>query len=331
MLGKMRESQADEDSMQMTVRSQVRKLSRDLEDLRKELRTSNRDGDSRLIELKKKIQELEIEEEKEIKNLRYLLGERLDSHDSKISEQSRIINGVMEKLSENITLIDFSLDEINRKIHILEPNENKILTFCSETIEKQSGYYNTKLSEYSESLMAKIDTVEKSLDLLNNKSSSNPSAFNENTTYTNKDELIDSLSNKIVIYDAKFTDQDTLIVDLRTELVEMKTLITHNLSAITKVKDQLKSLVSKQINSSPQNPALTTAQPQQASTKPVQSPHQKSYNCNLGNGVELSMICVPAEEFMMGSPVNESGSHGKERPQHLVKIPTFYMSKYVVT
>jgi formylglycine-generating enzyme required for sulfatase activity len=331
MLGKMRESHADEDSIQMTVRSQVRKLSHDLEDLRKELRTSNRSGDSRLIKLKKKIQELEIEEDKEIKNLRYLLGERLDNHDSKISEQSRIINGVMEKLSENNTLIDFSLDEINRKMHILEPNENKILTFCSENIEKQSGYYNTKLSEYSASLMAKIDTVEKSLDLLNNKLSSKPSTFNENTTNTSKDESIDSLSNKMVIHDTKFTDQDTLIADLKIELVEMKTLITHNLLAITKVEDQLKSLVSEQINSSPQNPALITTQPQQASTKPVQSPHQKSYNCNLGNGVELSMICVPAGEFMMGLPVNESGGLNNERPQHLVKIPTFYMSKYAVT
>jgi formylglycine-generating enzyme required for sulfatase activity len=51
----------------------------------------------------------------------------------------------------------------------------------------------------------------------------------------------------------------------------------------------------------------------------------------LGNGVELEMVEIPGGEFMMGAPATEKGSTNRERPQHLVKVPSFHMGRYPVT
>jgi formylglycine-generating enzyme required for sulfatase activity len=47
---------------------------------------------------------------------------------------------------------------------------------------------------------------------------------------------------------------------------------------------------------------------------------------NLGYGVTLDMVYVPAGQFHMGSL-----SFSNERPQHTVEVPAFYMSKYPIT
>jgi formylglycine-generating enzyme required for sulfatase activity len=52
---------------------------------------------------------------------------------------------------------------------------------------------------------------------------------------------------------------------------------------------------------------------------------------NLGNGVKLEMIKVPSGEFLMGTVESETTSRENERPQHLVRVPSFYMGKYPVT
>lgn len=52
---------------------------------------------------------------------------------------------------------------------------------------------------------------------------------------------------------------------------------------------------------------------------------------SLGNNVELEMVNVPAGQFWMGSPENDSEGLDKERPQHLVTVPEFWMGKYPVT
>jgi len=50
---------------------------------------------------------------------------------------------------------------------------------------------------------------------------------------------------------------------------------------------------------------------------------------DLGNGVKMELVLIPAGEFMMGSPSSESGREG---PQHRVRITRpFYMGKYEVT
>ncbi|NJM20444.1 MAG: formylglycine-generating enzyme family protein [Richelia sp. RM1_1_1] len=52
---------------------------------------------------------------------------------------------------------------------------------------------------------------------------------------------------------------------------------------------------------------------------------------DLGNGVELEMVLIPAGTFIMGAPENEEGSRNRERPQHQVTVPTFFMGRYQVT
>ncbi|MFM6325273.1 MAG: formylglycine-generating enzyme family protein [Microcystis panniformis] len=45
----------------------------------------------------------------------------------------------------------------------------------------------------------------------------------------------------------------------------------------------------------------------------------------------LKTITIPGGTFLMGSPENEEGSKGEERPQHEVTIKPFLMSKYPIT
>jgi formylglycine-generating enzyme required for sulfatase activity len=50
---------------------------------------------------------------------------------------------------------------------------------------------------------------------------------------------------------------------------------------------------------------------------------------DLGNGVILAMVEIPAGTFIMGSPQGEG--YDWEKPQHQVSVPSFFMSKYPVT
>ena len=52
---------------------------------------------------------------------------------------------------------------------------------------------------------------------------------------------------------------------------------------------------------------------------------------DLGNGVPLEMVKIPGGTFTMGSAESEEGSYGRERPQHDVTVPQFFMGKYPVT
>ncbi|MFM6252477.1 MAG: formylglycine-generating enzyme family protein, partial [Dolichospermum sp.] len=45
----------------------------------------------------------------------------------------------------------------------------------------------------------------------------------------------------------------------------------------------------------------------------------------------IETVLIPEGIFMMGSPENEEGSRGEERPQHQVTISPFLMSKYPIT
>ena len=52
---------------------------------------------------------------------------------------------------------------------------------------------------------------------------------------------------------------------------------------------------------------------------------------DLGKGINLEMVLIPAGKFMMGSPVSEKG-HRKDETQHEVTLTKpFYMGKYEVT
>jgi formylglycine-generating enzyme required for sulfatase activity/tRNA A-37 threonylcarbamoyl transferase component Bud32 len=50
---------------------------------------------------------------------------------------------------------------------------------------------------------------------------------------------------------------------------------------------------------------------------------------DLGNGVTLDMMSIPAGSFMMGSPPGEG--FDSEKPQHRVDLPDFYMARYPIT
>ncbi|NES77287.1 MULTISPECIES: bifunctional serine/threonine-protein kinase/formylglycine-generating enzyme family protein [unclassified Okeania] len=52
---------------------------------------------------------------------------------------------------------------------------------------------------------------------------------------------------------------------------------------------------------------------------------------NLGNGVTLEMVKIPAGTFLMGSPETEAKRFENEDPQHYVDVPEFFMGKYPVT
>ena len=52
---------------------------------------------------------------------------------------------------------------------------------------------------------------------------------------------------------------------------------------------------------------------------------------DLGNGVTLEMVAIPAGEFMMGSPADELDRDSNEDPQHRVILSAFYMGRFQVT
>jgi len=52
---------------------------------------------------------------------------------------------------------------------------------------------------------------------------------------------------------------------------------------------------------------------------------------NLGEGIELEMVSIPGESFLMGSPEDEEGRRNNESPQHRVLVPPFFLGKYPVT
>jgi eukaryotic-like serine/threonine-protein kinase len=55
------------------------------------------------------------------------------------------------------------------------------------------------------------------------------------------------------------------------------------------------------------------------------------YKEDLGNGISLTMLEIPAGSFMMGSPASEEESQGDEKPQHRVNLKAFYLGQTEVT
>ncbi|MCL6753310.1 formylglycine-generating enzyme family protein [Nostoc sp. CCCryo 231-06] len=51
----------------------------------------------------------------------------------------------------------------------------------------------------------------------------------------------------------------------------------------------------------------------------------------LGNRVILEMVYIPGGEFWMGFPESEGKRYSNERPQHLVTVKPFFISKYPIT
>jgi formylglycine-generating enzyme required for sulfatase activity len=64
--------------------------------------------------------------------------------------------------------------------------------------------------------------------------------------------------------------------------------------------------------------------------EPKQPP--KELTVDLGNGVKLEMVLIPAGKFLMGSLDSDKNVEDNARPQHWVRITKpFYLGKYLVT
>ncbi len=59
--------------------------------------------------------------------------------------------------------------------------------------------------------------------------------------------------------------------------------------------------------------------------------HVNRFIEDLGGGVQLAMVEIPAGEFLMGSPSSEEGSSENERPQRRIRVPKFYLGQNLVT
>ena len=72
-----------------------------------------------------------------------------------------------------------------------------------------------------------------------------------------------------------------------------------------------------------------TPAPEKSDLAPTVSPDT---SFDLGGGVKLEMVRIPAGEFMMGSPDSDKDAGDPEKPQHKVRITRpFYLGKYLVT
>jgi formylglycine-generating enzyme required for sulfatase activity len=65
--------------------------------------------------------------------------------------------------------------------------------------------------------------------------------------------------------------------------------------------------------------------------KQRQTKSAQAFTEDLGNGISLIMVQIPAGSFQMGSPTREAGRINDEGPQHPVKLPTFFIGKFEVT
>ena len=61
------------------------------------------------------------------------------------------------------------------------------------------------------------------------------------------------------------------------------------------------------------------------------APPAKDLVLDLGKGVKIEFVLIPAGEFLMGSPDSDPQAENNEKPQHRVRITKpFYMGKYKV-
>ncbi|MEM6521939.1 MAG: hypothetical protein AAF722_21715, partial [Cyanobacteria bacterium P01_C01_bin.70] len=76
----------------------------------------------------------------------------------------------------------------------------------------------------------------------------------------------------------------------------------------------------------PAQSATVSSQPATAVPK-VANRGPQAYQADLGNGVLLDIVPIPAGTFWMGSPEKEAERDESEGPQHRVTVSAFYMGK----
>jgi formylglycine-generating enzyme required for sulfatase activity len=82
----------------------------------------------------------------------------------------------------------------------------------------------------------------------------------------------------------------------------------------------------------PETPAAQTVPRQELAKKTVpQQELPKTKAVDLGGGVKLEMVLIPAGKFMMGSPKDEVGRQNDEVQHEVIFSQPFYLGKYEVT
>ena len=108
-------------------------------------------------------------------------------------------------------------------------------------------------------------------------------------------------------YDAQLADQSAIITKIAQKLTDLRS-----------GSGQLSGSLSGQLSG-------------QLSEQLLSIPRDRPYTCELGGGIKLEMVFVPPGKFAMGAANQEEGSSSAEKPQHLVTVPSFYLSKYLIT
>ncbi len=82
----------------------------------------------------------------------------------------------------------------------------------------------------------------------------------------------------------------------------------------------------------PEATAAAVSRGESAITATKHAALSKEIAVDLGNGVKLEMVPIPAGEFMMGSPDADKDAGDNEKPQHRIRISRpFYLAKYPAT
>jgi formylglycine-generating enzyme required for sulfatase activity len=114
-------------------------------------------------------------------------------------------------------------------------------------------------------------------------------------------------------YDAQLADQSAIITKIAQKLTDLRS---------GPGSGQLSGALSDVLSGSLSG---------QMSDQLASIPRNRPYTCDLGGGIKLEMVFVPPGKFAMGAPAHEEGSSSSEKPQHLVTVPSFYLSKYLIT
>jgi formylglycine-generating enzyme required for sulfatase activity len=125
----------------------------------------------------------------------------------------------------------------------------------------------------------------------------------------------------------------------RLQEADVKRVEQEALDAREKALAEPKTVTTTDISATPTPPAQEPPPVTQPATPvdvaPAKAPEppavEGDFTEQLGNGVELEMVKIPAGQFWMGSPDNEAERLDSEGPQHLVTVPEFWMGKYPVT
>jgi formylglycine-generating enzyme required for sulfatase activity len=122
-------------------------------------------------------------------------------------------------------------------------------------------------------------------------------------------------------YDAQLADQSAIITKIAQKLTDLRSgpgssQLSGHLSG--SLSGSLSGQMSEQLAAIPRDSSACAK-------------GDRPYTCDLGGGIKLEMVFVPPGKFAMGAPAQEEGSSSAEKPQHLVTVPSFYLSKYLIT